>query len=86
MNITPNFYFEISGFLIWYLIFKKKKREGQPFLAYTIAFLISLLISSDLIYSKPSAFFFNVGGSFAFFYVLFKKTVIITIKTNNKGS
>lgn len=76
MNITPNFYFEISGFLIWYLMAPKKKREGQPFLAYTIAFLISLLISSDLIYSKPSAFFFNVGGSFAFFMSYLKRLLL----------
>ena len=85
MNIIPNFYFGISGFVIWYLLAPRKKAEGQPFLAYTIALLISLLISADLFYTKPVAFFFNAGGSFAFLYFLFKKTITITIKTN-KGS
>ena len=44
MNIIPNFYFGISGFVIWYLLAPRKKVEGQPFLAYTIALLISLLM------------------------------------------
>lgn len=76
MGLLQNSTTIILGFIVWVLMAPRLNRPhyGEKFLAYMTALLFSLLASSDLIYSKPVAFFFTVGGSFAFFYVILRIT------------
>ncbi|MDF2636250.1 MAG: hypothetical protein K0R78_3124 [Pelosinus sp.] len=72
----------IYGFLVWLLIAPRNNssRYGEFFLAYMAALLFSLVGSTELIMVKPVAFFFTMGGVFAFFYVVMRKTIHIAIK------
>lgn len=60
------------GFLIWWILAPRSngKEHGQPWLAYLVTMLVCLEVSSEMMMSRPNAFFFTVGGSIALFFVL----------------
>lgn len=70
------------GFLVWVLIAPRfgSPRYGELFLAYMTALMFSLIGSSEIIMIKPVAFFFTVGGVLAFFYILARMTIRVTIR------
>ena len=82
MGFWNNIFIVLLGFTVWTVIAPKlnSPKYGELFLAYMTALLFCLVASSDLLITKPIAFFFTVGGVFAFFYTVFRKTVRITIK------
>ncbi|MDU2066236.1 MAG: hypothetical protein E6713_15580 [Sporomusaceae bacterium] len=82
MDFIKNSNIILIGFFVWLLMAPRmtNPRYGELFLAYTAALLFSLLASSDLLFIKPTAFFFTVGGVFAFSYVLARTTIRITSK------
>ena len=69
MEFSKYFLVVAYGFVVWTLIAPRfgSPRFGELFLAYMAALLFSLQATSELILIKPVAFFFTVGGVFAFF-------------------
>ena len=76
----------LIGFLVWLIMAPRASspRYGELFLAYMAALLFSLIASSEIMMFKPVAFFFTVGGVFAFFYVVFRTSLRVTIKNDTK--
>jgi hypothetical protein len=72
----------IYGFFVWLFIAPRRNNSkyGEFFLAYMTALLCSLVGSTELMMVKPVAFFFTIGGVFAFFYVVVRKTIRIAIR------
>ncbi|MPL81598.1 hypothetical protein SDC9_27526 [bioreactor metagenome] len=72
----------LVGFLVWLVIAPRfgSPRYGELFLAYMTALLFSLIGSSEIMLIKPVAFFFTVGGVLAFFYILARMTIKVTIR------
>ncbi|MBP2649762.1 MAG: hypothetical protein H6Q74_587 [Firmicutes bacterium] len=72
----------IVGFLVWVAMAPKKRTAnfGEWFLAYMAALLFSLIGSSEIMMSKPNAFFFTIGGTLAFFYVVARSMITVKIK------
>lgn len=70
------------GFLVWLVIAPRNAnpRYGELLLAYMTALMLSLIGTSEIMMIKPTAFFFTVGGVFAFCYVVARKVVRISIK------
>lgn len=62
----------LLGFLVWLIIAPRagSPQYGESFLAYMVALLFSLVGSSEIMMVKPVAFFFTIGGVFAFCYIL----------------
>lgn len=86
MEIGQNMYVLFAGFFVWLLIAPKinQPHYGDHFFAYTVALLLSLVGTSDMVLSNPVAFFFTVGGTVAFFYVLFTRTIRIIVKIGDE--
>ena len=86
MEISQNIYALFAGFFVWFFIAPQAKRKnyGNLFASYTMTLILSLVGTGDLIMVKPIAFFFTVGGVFAFFYVLFTRTIQVIIKIGNE--
>ncbi len=82
MEFGPNAYVVACGFLVWLAIAPRidGPRYGDWFLAYMAALLFSLIGSAEIMMIKPVAFFFTVGGVFAFGYVVARSMVIIRIR------
>lgn len=82
MEFMKNSNIILMGFLVWMIIAPRASspRYGELFLAYMAALLFSLIGSSELMMTKPVAFFFTLGGVLAFCYVVARKTVRITIR------
>jgi len=82
MDFSQNIYVVVCGFLVWLAIAPRTNapRYGEWFLAYMVALLFSLLASSEIMMVKPVAFFFTVGGVFAFCYVVARSMVIVRIR------
>lgn len=82
MEFMKNSNVILMGFLVWLLIAPRgsSPRYGELFLAYMTALLFSLIGSSELMMTKPVAFFFTIGGVLAFCYVVVRKTIRITIR------
>ncbi len=68
------------GFVVWLIMAPQMSsfQNSQAFLAYMVALLFSLLVTSDLLFIKPVAFFFTVGGVLAFLLVVARTTIRIT--------
>ena len=77
MELSKYFLVVAYGFVVWTLI---APRFGELFLAYMTALLFSLQATSELILIKPVAFFFTVGGVFAFFFTVLRRTVRISVR------
>ena len=82
MDLLTNGYIIVFGFLVWALIAPQRGKPNyrESFLAYMTALLFCLLASADLMFIKPVAFFFTVGGSLAFFYVVARATYSFSLK------
>ena len=82
MDIGQNVNVVLYGFLVWLIIAPRLSAEhyGDGFLAYMAALLLSLIASSEIMMVKPVAFFFTVGGVFAFCYVLARSMVMVRIR------
>ncbi len=82
MDFGQNIYIVLCGFLVWLLIAPRlSESSGNDwFLAYMAALLFSLIASSEIMMVKPVAFFFTVGGVFAFAYVVARTMVTIRIR------
>jgi glycerol-3-phosphate acyltransferase PlsY len=67
------------GFVVWLIMAPQMTsfQSSQAFLAYMVALLFSLLVTSDLLFIKPVAFFFTVGGVLAFLLVVARTTIRI---------
>jgi hypothetical protein len=72
----------LVGFLVWLFMAPRfgSPRYGELFLAYMTALLFSLIGSSEIMMTKPAAFFFTVGGVLAFFYIIARMTIRVTVK------
>jgi len=72
----------LMGFSVWLIMAPRigNPRYGELFLAYMTALLFSLIGSSEIMMIKPTAFFFTIGGVLAFFYVVFRSLVKISVK------
>lgn len=79
MEIGQNIYIIAYGFLVWLVIAPRlgSSLNSEWFLAYMVALLFSLIGSSEIMMVKPAAFFFTVGGVFAFAYVVARSMVMI---------
>lgn len=82
MDFFQNINIVLLGFFIWLAIAPRlnSPRYGELFLAYMAALLLCLLATSEIMMSKPVPFFFTVGGSFAFCYIVLRATIRVTIK------
>lgn len=82
MEFFKNSNIILLGFFFWLCIAPKfgKPNYGEYFLAYMTALLFSLIGSSEIMMVKPVAFFFTIGGVFAFGYILARMTIRVTIK------
>ena len=82
MELSKYFLVVAYGFVVWTLIAPRfgSPRFGELFLAYMTALLFSLQATSELILIKPVAFFFTVGGVFAFFFTVLRRTVRISVR------
>ena len=82
MEFSKYFLVVAYGFVVWTLIAPRfgSPRFGELFLAYMAALLFSLQATSELILIKPVAFFFTVGGVFAFFFTVLRRTVRISVR------
>lgn len=67
------------GFVVWLIMVPQMTsfQNSQAFLAYMVALLLSLLVTSDLLFIKPVAFFFTVGGVLAFLLVVARTSIRI---------
>lgn len=72
----------LVGFFVWLVIAPRfgSPRYGELFLAYMVALLFSLIGSSEIMMIKPAAFFFTIGGVLAFFYIVARMTIRVTIR------
>lgn len=72
----------IIGFFVWLIMAPRvgSPRYGEFFLAYMTALLFSLIGSSEIMMIKPSAFFFTIGGVLAFFYIIARMTIKVTVR------
>ncbi|CUH97850.1 hypothetical protein P22_3997 [Propionispora sp. 2/2-37] len=70
------------GFLVWLVIAPRfnSPRYSELFLAYMTALLFCLIGSSEIMMIKPAAFFFTVGGSLAFCYIVARMAVKFSVK------
>lgn len=70
------------GFLVWLLIAPRTNspQYRELFLAYMAALMFCLIGTTEIILIKPIAFFFTVGGVFAFIYVVLRSTVQVSIR------
>jgi len=86
LEFFKNTNFVVAGFLVWLFIAPRitSPRYRELFLAYMTALLICLIATSEIMTIKPVAFFFTVGGSFAFFYVLLRSRIRIKITRGGK--
>ncbi len=82
MEFGQNVYVVLCGFMVWLAIAPRISgpRYEDWFLAYMAALLFSLIGSSEIMMVKPVAFFFTVGGVFAFCYVVARSMVLIRIR------
>jgi hypothetical protein len=82
MEISQNAYVIFCGFLVWLIIAPRfsTERYSDWFLAYMAALLLSLIASAEIMMVKPVAFFFTVGGVFAFCYVLARSMVMVRLR------
>lgn len=82
MEISQYSYVVLVGFFVWLTIAPRNSspRFGELFLAYMAALLFSLVAATEIIMTKPVAFFFTVGGVLAFCYLVARKTIRVTIK------
>lgn len=82
MDFTQHSNIILVGFLFWLVIAPRfgNPRYGELFLAYMTALLFSLIGSSEIMMIKPVAFFFTIGGVLAFFYILARMTIRVTIR------
>ncbi len=82
MEFSQNIYIVLCGFLVWLVIAPRLRAsfDSDWFLAYMAALLLSLIGSSEIIMIKPAAFFFTVGGVFAFAYVVARSVVMLRIR------
>lgn len=72
----------LVGFLVWLVIAPRfgNPRYGELFLAYMAALMFCLIGSSEIMMIKPVAFFFTIGGVLAFFYIIARMTIWVTIR------
>lgn len=79
MEFGPNAYIVACGFLVWLAIAPRSTMSGygEWFLAYMSALLFSLIASAEIMLIKPVAFFFTIGGVFAFCYVVARSMVMV---------
>lgn len=72
----------LYGFLVWLAIAPRfnSPKYGESFLAYMAALLFCLIASSEIMMIKPVAFFFTIGGSIAFCYVVARMAIKFSIK------
>jgi len=85
LDLFKNTNIVIVGFVVWLFIAPRitSPRYRELFLAYMTALLICLIATSELMIAKPVAFFFTVGGTFAFFYTVIRSR--IQVKINREG-
>lgn len=71
-------YVVLAGFFVWLALAPRPDHPqySELFLAYMTALLFSLIGTSEIILVKPVAFFFTIGGTLAFFYVVARVTVL----------
>lgn len=70
-------YVVAAGFFVWLVLAPRPEHPqyGELFLAYMTALLFCLIGTSEIMLVKPVAFFFTVGGTLAFFYVVARLAV-----------
>lgn len=70
------------GFVVWLTIAvgTSVSRNSERFLAYMAALLFCLIGTSEIMMIKPIAFFFTVGGVFAFCYIVARAIPIVRMK------
>lgn len=70
------------GFMVWAILAPRfnNPKYAELFLAYMTALLCSLIASSELLTTKPAAFFFTIGGVLAFCWEVVRKTIRITVR------
>ena len=79
MDFVHNLPVVAAGFLIWLAlaVFTDVISHSDRFLAYMVTLLFCLTGSSEILLIKPAAFFFTVGGTFAFVIVLFRSVSLL---------
>lgn len=72
----------LIGFLVWLCIAPRASspRYRELFLAYMATLMFCLIGTTEIILIKPVAFFFTVGGVFAFIYVVVRSTFRVSIR------
>lgn len=82
MDLVKHSNIVLLGFCVWLAIAPRTRSPqfSELFLAYMVALLFSLIATSEMILTKPIAFFFSVGGALAFCFVVARSAVRITIR------
>ena len=70
------------GFLVWMLLAPRPQNEQYPTMlaAYVVTLALCLIGTENLWRVMPIAFYFMIGGAFAFMYVFFTRIMIVRVK------
>lgn len=70
------------GFTVWLAValLSDVFHHSERFLAYMVSLLFCLIGTSEIIMVKPVAFFFTVGGTLAFGYLVARSLLILRLK------
>ena len=70
------------GFLVWMLLAPHPQNEQYPTVlsAYVVTLALCLIGTENLWRTMPVAFYFMIGGAFAFMYVFFTRIMVVRVK------
>ena len=70
------------GFLVWMLLAPRPQSEQYPttLYAYMVTLAFCLIGTENLWKTMPVAFYFMIGGAFAFMYVFFTRIMVVRVK------
>ncbi|MBQ8682607.1 MAG: hypothetical protein IJ510_02650 [Selenomonadales bacterium] len=70
------------GFLVWLMLAPRPQNEQYPMMlaSYVVTLALCLIGTENLWRVMPIAFYFMIGGAFAFMYVFFSRMVVVRVK------
>lgn len=70
------------GFVVWLMLAPRPQNKEYPMLltAYMVTLALCLIGTENLWQDMPIAFYFMIGGAFAFMYVFFSRMVVVRVK------
>lgn len=70
------------GFLVWLMLAPRPQTEQYPTMlaSYMVTLALCLIGTENLWETMPIAFYFMIGGAFAFMYVFFTRMVSVRVR------